>query len=146
MRQDISTPWLIIYWWDWNMGPCFITRTTQCSYEMLKETETGEHPCHTVVCWCTKQPSGTHLIAGMHKFSKDLAVPQSSRHQKDDMNVVPEDPQKEHAIVQNLVTTATWYWGLCTPALESCNTSIMICSTQPPGKLRSDALCCKVSL
>jgi hypothetical protein len=39
-----------------------------------------------------------------------------------------------------------WYWGLCTPALQFCNTSIMICSTQPPDKLMSDALCCKVSL
>jgi hypothetical protein len=120
--------------------------TTQCGYDMLKETETGDRPCCTVVCCCMKHPSSAHLIAGMHKFSKDLAVPQNSRHQKDDMKVAPEDPQIEHATVQNLVATVTWYWGLCTPALQSCNTSILICYTEPPGKLRSDALCCKASL
>jgi len=25
VSQDISTPWLITYWWDWTMDPCFIT-------------------------------------------------------------------------------------------------------------------------
>jgi hypothetical protein len=119
--------------------------TTQCGYK-LKETETGDHPCCTVVCWCMKHSSGKHLIAGTHKFSKDLAVPQNSRHQKGDMKVTPEDPQIEHATVQNLVTTVMWYCGLCTPSLQSCKTSTMICYTEPPGKLRSDALCCKVSL
>jgi len=98
------------------------------------------------VCLCTKHPPGTHLTAGMHKFSEDLAVPIKSRHQKGNMKLASEDPQIEHATVPNLVATVKWYWGLCTLALQSCNTSIMTCYTEPPGKLRSDAVCCKVSL
>ena len=43
--------------------------TTQCGYDMLKETETGDHPCNKVVCWCTKHPSGTQLTAEMQRSS-----------------------------------------------------------------------------